>query len=52
MTTTFKALCALLTYPGDDLIAALPDIRALLDDERRLRAPCGARSPSSSTSSP
>jgi nitrate reductase delta subunit len=36
MTTTFKALSALLTYPGDELIAALPDIRALLDGERRL----------------
>jgi nitrate reductase molybdenum cofactor assembly chaperone NarJ/NarW len=36
MTITFKALSALLTYPGDELLAALPEIRALLDGERRL----------------
>lgn len=40
---TFKALGALLTYPEDALIAALPEIAAVLDDERLL-APAARRS--------
>jgi nitrate reductase delta subunit len=36
MTITFKALSALLTYPGDELVAALPEIGALLEAERHL----------------
>ena len=30
MTITFKALSALLSYPTDELVAALPEIRAIL----------------------
>jgi nitrate reductase delta subunit len=36
MTIAFKALAALLTYPEPELIEALPEIRAVLEDERRL----------------
>jgi nitrate reductase delta subunit len=34
---TFKALGALVAYPGEDLIAALPEIRAALAGERALK---------------
>ncbi|KXF74831.1 nitrate reductase [Paramesorhizobium deserti] len=33
---TFKALSALISYPTSDLVAALPDIRDLLHEERLL----------------
>jgi nitrate reductase delta subunit len=36
MTITFKALAALLTYPDEPLLAALPEIRAAIHAERRL----------------
>jgi len=36
MTITFKALAALLGYPDEDLLAALPEIRGVLLDERRI----------------
>jgi len=36
MTITFKALAALLAYPTDDLVAALPEILDIVEDERRL----------------
>lgn len=36
MTITFKALAALLSYPNDELVAALPEIRAMVRDERKL----------------
>jgi len=32
MTITFKALAALLAYPSDDLVAALPEIVEILED--------------------
>jgi len=45
---TFKALGALLLYPSSDLIAALPEVKAALDEERLLghgdRAGIGALS--------
>ncbi|HWJ72001.1 MAG TPA: nitrate reductase molybdenum cofactor assembly chaperone [Kaistia sp.] len=34
---TFKALSALLTYPGADLVAAIDEIEAVIDDENLLR---------------
>jgi nitrate reductase delta subunit len=34
---TFKALSALLTYPGEELAAAIDEIEAVIDDERLLR---------------
>jgi nitrate reductase delta subunit len=37
MNLTFKALGALLTYPTPELAAALPEIAAALDAERRLK---------------
>ncbi len=37
MTITFKALAALLTYPTAELLAALPEIRAAIDAEPRLK---------------
>ena len=36
MTITFKALAALLAYPTDELCAALPEILAVLENDRRL----------------
>jgi nitrate reductase delta subunit len=36
MTLTFKALAALLAYPSDDLVAALPEILGILEGDRRL----------------
>ena len=39
MTITYKALSALLAYPSADLIAALPDIAAIIERERRLGRP-------------
>jgi len=36
MTITFRALGALLAYPDQDLVDALPEIRAAVDGERRL----------------
>jgi nitrate reductase delta subunit len=36
MTITLKALAALLAYPGPELVDALPEIRAVVDAERRL----------------
>jgi nitrate reductase delta subunit len=36
---TYRALGALLTYPTEELIAALPEIRATLADERLIGAP-------------
>ncbi len=36
MTITFKALAALLAYPSDDLVGALPEILEILEDDRRL----------------
>ena len=36
MTITFKALAALLAYPSDDLVAALPEILDVLEGDRRL----------------
>jgi nitrate reductase delta subunit len=36
MTMTFKALAALLAYPTDELIAALPEILEVLEGDRRL----------------
>jgi len=36
MTITYKALCALLAYPSADLVAALPDIAAVVEREPRL----------------
>jgi nitrate reductase delta subunit len=36
MTYTFKALAALLAYPTADLVAALSEIREVIDAERRL----------------
>lgn len=38
MTITFKALSALLSYPTDDLVAALPEVRAIVIDEASLGA--------------
>jgi len=38
MNLTFKALGALLTYPTPELMAALPEIAAAIDAERRLKA--------------
>jgi nitrate reductase delta subunit len=35
-TKTFKALAALLAYPTDELLAALPEVRAVLDADRRI----------------
>ena len=47
MTITYKALSALLAYPSADLVAALPDIAAIVEREPRLGRPqgrrCGAR---------
>lgn len=37
MTITFKALAALITYPTPELLAALPEIRAAIDSESRLK---------------
>jgi len=34
---TFKALSALLTYPGEELAAAIDEIEAVIDDENLLR---------------
>ena len=34
--TTFRVLSALLTYPTDSLVAALPDMKRLLEEERLL----------------
>ena len=44
MTITYKALSALLAYPSADLVAALPDIAAIVEREPRLspRAQGGA----------
>jgi nitrate reductase delta subunit len=39
MTITYKALSALLAYPSADLIAALSDIAAIVERERRLSRP-------------
>lgn len=36
---TYRALGALLTYPTEDLIAALPEIRGVLTEERLLSTP-------------
>ncbi len=36
MTTTFKALAALLAYPEEEMVAALPEIRAIVGDDRRI----------------
>jgi nitrate reductase delta subunit len=36
MTITFRALAALLAYPDDGLVAALPEIRAVVEAEPRL----------------
>ena len=36
MTLTYKALSALLAYPTADLVAALPEIRALVEREPKL----------------
>jgi nitrate reductase delta subunit len=36
MTITYKALSALLAYPSADLVAALPDIAAIVEREPRL----------------
>ena len=36
MQTTFRALSALLSYPTPDLVAALPEIRAIVAADRRL----------------
>jgi len=36
MSITYKALAALLAYPDADLVAALPDIRAIVDADRSL----------------
>ncbi len=36
MSITYKALSALLAYPSPDLLAALPEIAQILDDEPRL----------------
>jgi len=36
MTITYKALSALLAYPSADLVAALPEIAAIVDREPRL----------------
>jgi len=38
MDRSLKALAALLTYPGDEVLAALPEIRAALEADRRLPA--------------
>lgn len=38
MTMTYRALSALLSYPTDDLVAALPEIRAALRRERLIPA--------------
>jgi len=37
MTITYKALSALLAYPTPDLVAALPEILAIVDREPRLK---------------
>jgi len=36
MTITFKAAAALLAYPTEELVAALPDILEILEDDRRV----------------
>ncbi len=36
MSISFKALAALLSYPSEDLVAALPEIRAILEADRAL----------------
>jgi len=36
MTITLKALAALLAYPGPELVEALPEIREVVEAERRL----------------
>jgi len=38
MSTTYKALAALLGYPTPELVAALPEIRAVVDHGRKLEA--------------
>ena len=39
MTITYKALSALLAYPGADLVAALPEIATVIEREPRLSRP-------------
>ena len=36
MTITYKALAALLTYPTPELVAALPEIGAVVDRDPKL----------------
>lgn len=40
MTVLFKALGALLTYPSPELVAALPEIRTIVADARKLPRQC------------